>query len=143
MSKRPIQMSNSIEKILIHRDIKPTAMRILVLKHLLEKQAVTSLTDLESFFENTDKSTLFRTLKKFSEKKLIHKIDDGTGIIKYGLCEENCNCEPEDQHVHFHCTRCEDTYCLNYIKIPDLKIPEGFEGQSVNMVISGICSNCN
>ena len=84
-----------------NRNIKPTAMRELVLKVLSEQKAAISLTDLEQKFDKVDKVTLYRTLKTFEENKLIHSIDDGTGSIKYALCRESCQCHPEDLHVHF------------------------------------------
>ena len=117
-------------------------MRILVLKQLVESGAAISLKRLESSFEKADKATLYRTLKTFEEKKLIHSIEDGTGSLKYALCEENCECKPEDQHIHFHCMRCSETYCLTHTKIPQTQIPAGFNVSSASMVYKGVCANC-
>ena len=63
---------------LTSRNIKPTAMRELVLDILTEQTAAISLSDLEQSFHKSDKVTLYRTLKTFEENKLIHSIDDGT-----------------------------------------------------------------
>ena len=97
-----ISFSNEImlEHKLERRNIKPTTMRLLVLKQLVESGAAMSLKDLEAKFERADKATLYRTLKTFEDKKLIHGIDDGTGSVKYALCEEGCECKPQDQHIH-------------------------------------------
>ena len=89
------------EELLHSRDIKPTAMRELVLDVLSRQKAAIGLPELEAHFEKADRTTLYRTLKTFEEKKLIHKIDDGTGTVKYALCSETCECEPDDLHVHF------------------------------------------
>lgn len=125
------------------RNIKPTAMRELVLKVLTEQDRAISLADLEQKFDNADKTTLYRTLKTFEENKLIHSIDDGTGSVKYALCKETCQCHPEDLHVHFHCTKCQQTYCLNDISIPSIDLPTNFKLETINMVVKGICSNCD
>lgn len=125
------------------RNIKPTAMRELVLKVLTEQDRAISLADLEQKFDNADKTTLYRTLKTFEENKLIHSINDGTGSVKYALCKENCQCHPEDLHVHFHCTKCQQTYCLNDISIPSIDLPTNFKLETINMVVKGICSNCD
>ncbi|HEY9123000.1 MAG TPA: transcriptional repressor [Bacteroidales bacterium] len=125
------------------RNIKPTAMRELVLKVLTEQDRAISLADLEQKFDNADKTTLYRTLKTFEENKLIHSIDDGTGSIKYALCKETCQCHPEDLHVHFLCTKCQQTYCLNDISIPSIDLPTNFKLETINMVVKGICSNCD
>ncbi|MCK9613280.1 MAG: transcriptional repressor [Bacteroidales bacterium] len=125
-----------------NRNIKPTAMRELVLRVLTDQKSAISLAELEVKFEKADKSTLYRTLKTFEENKLIHSIDDGTGSVKYALCRETCHCHPEDLHVHFLCTKCNKTYCLNDVPVPEVNLPVHFTLESVNMVIKGICSNC-
>ena len=131
------------ENKLENRNIKPTAMRELVLKVLSEQVTAISLADLELTFEKADKVTLYRTLKTFEENKLIHSIDDGTGSVKYALCRETCQCHPEDLHIHFLCTKCKQTYCLNDIPVPSVNLPVGFTFENINMVVKGICSNCS
>ena len=69
------------ENILQQRNIKPTAMRLLVIEKLLKQQYAISHKELAEQFENADNVTLFRTLKTFLEHKLIHTIDDGTGVV--------------------------------------------------------------
>ena len=125
------------------RNIKPTAMRELVLKVLTEQDRAISLADLEQKFDNADKTTLYRTLKTFEENKLIHSINDGTGSVKYALCKETCQCHPEDLHVHFLCTKCQQTYCLNDVSIPSIDLPTNFKLETINIVVKGICSNCD
>lgn len=105
------------DNILTSRNLKPTAMRELVLSALKEQQVAVSLTDLEKLFDNADRTTLYRTLKTFEANKLIHSIDDGSGSLKYALCNETCQCEPEDLHVHFFCLECQQTYCLNHLSL--------------------------
>lgn len=131
-----------MEDRLTKRDIKPTAMRELVLKVLTEQKTAISLSDLEHQFEKADKVTLYRTLKTFEENKLIHSIDDGSGSIKYALCLESCMCHPKDLHVHFKCIRCNQTYCLKDIPVPGIVLPSGFALESINMVVKGVCINC-
>jgi Fur family ferric uptake transcriptional regulator len=131
-----------LEKRLEQRDIKPTTMRLLVLKELIESQSSLSLKSLEAKFDRADRATLYRTLKTFESKKLIHSIDDGSGSVKYSVCTENCLCEPEDQHVHFYCEKCEETFCLTQSQIPQISIPSGFVVSNASMVYKGICANC-
>ena len=135
-------MKETVKKLKI-RNIKPTAMRELVLKVLTEQDRAISLPELEQKFEKAERTTLYRTLKTFEENKLIHSIDDGTGSVKYALCNETCQCHPEDLHVHFLCTKCQQTYCLNDISIPSIDLPTNFKLETINMVVKGICSNCD
>lgn len=117
-------------------------MRQLVLKILIDQKTAVSIPDLENLFEKVDRVTLYRTLKTFEEKKLIHSIDDGTDSIKYALCKESCDCMPDDLHIHFLCTKCQQTYCLTDISIPSISLPLHFTLESINMVVKGVCSNC-
>ncbi|MEM1134677.1 MAG: transcriptional repressor [Bacteroidota bacterium] len=136
-------MNEREENKLKKRKVKPTAIRILVLRYLMELKTATSLIDLENHFEKSDRSTLFRTLKTFESKGIIHKIDDGTGITKYALCLESCNCQPADQHFHFHCEKCNQTYCLTELNVPQIDLPTNFSMLQANLVIKGVCANCN
>ena len=127
---------------LIKRNIKPTAIRELVFDILVEQKTAISLSDLEQKFHKSDKVTLYRTLKTFEDKKLIHSIDDGTGAVKYALCKESCQCHPEDLHVHFFCLKCQHTICLNDLPVPVVSLPVDFSLETINMVVKGVCANC-
>lgn len=141
---KPVKMQNrEIENKLSSQDVKPTAMRILVLKSMLNSRSAMSLSDIEQQFDQADRTTLYRTLKTFESKKLIHKIDDGTNVPKFAVCFEGCKCTPEDLHIHFHCTKCEETYCLNNISIPSIELPTRFSLDQINMVVKGLCDGCN
>ena len=68
---------------LVLRDIRPTAIRVLVLRTLLEMKQAMSVSDLEAQLDTVDKSTIFRTLTLFLSHHLIHGVDDGSGTLKY------------------------------------------------------------
>lgn len=131
------------EKRLERKGIRSTAMRLLIFKKLKEARAALSLGELEAHLETSERSTLYRTMKTFEEAGIVHQIEDGTGIPKYALCEEGCNCEIEkDLHLHFHCTNCKETVCLTDQKIPQISLPEGYKAEDVNVIIKGICEKC-
>ncbi len=137
-------MVDVFENILEQNNVKPTAMRLLVLQFLYNKKVAVSLTNIEDYFDNSERTTLYRTLKTFVNNGIAHKIDDGTGITKYALCEENCNCEEgNDLHLHFHCNNCNETVCLTDHKIPQVKVPEGFISENANLVVKGTCNKCS
>ena len=58
-----------------------------------KKEIAVTLSDIENAFEKADRTTLYRTIKTFEEKDIVHQIDDGTGITKYALCEQGCSCD--------------------------------------------------
>lgn len=134
----------TVEHILEDKAIRVTAMRLLIYKFLAEKQVAVTLSDIEQAFDKVERTTLYRTIKTFEEKGVVHQIDDGTGITKYALCETGCNCDIEtDLHLHFHCNICNETVCLTDHKIPQIKVPKGFISEDVNLVVKGICDKCS
>ncbi len=137
-----IVMFEQTEKKLKNKQIRPTAMRQLVLEVLMTTQHALSLSDIQEKLDYADKSTIFRTLKTFEEKNIIHSIDDGSGSLKYALCQTNCEIE-HNFHVHFVCEQCEKTYCMNQISIPTVSLPKDFSASSASMIVKGKCSNCN
>lgn len=133
-----------IEKRLNDNGVRPTAIRILIYKYMAEKEIAVALTDIENVFAKADRTTLYRTLKTFEQKGIVHQIDDGTHISKFALCEPGCNCELEqDLHLHFHCTNCDETVCLTEQKIPHINLPDGYVAEDANLVLKGICEKCS
>lgn len=119
-------------------------MRRLVLDFLLKQNTAISLNELEKGLAPADRITIYRTLKTFEEKGLVHLIEDGTGSSKYALCKEECNPgEHHDLHVHFNCISCKETFCLPDSKIPDISLPGKFSALEMNLVVKGICAQCS
>ena len=118
-------------------------MRLLVLEYLLVQQAAVSLQQLEADFPRADRITLYRTLKTFEEKGLLHAITDGSGTTKYARCAEACSAgEHHDLHLHFYCTRCSETYCLPKTHWPQVKLPANFLLSELNLTAKGTCDRC-
>ena len=135
---------NEIESKLKQKDVRPTAMRMLIYKFMAEKEAAQALTDVELAFTKAYRTTVYRTLKTFEEKGIVHQIDDGTGVLKYALCEPGCRCDIDrDLHLHFHCNSCDKTICLTEHKIPHINLPQGFIAEDANLVVKGICDACS
>ena len=130
-----------IEK-LNRRGIKPTAMRVLILRTMMSIPSAVSLADLEEELDTVDKSTIFRVITLFHAHHLIHCIDDGSGALKYAVCSDDCDCSVSDLHSHFYCERCHRTFCFENIHVPVVNLPDGFTVSSVNYVLKGVCPAC-
>lgn len=133
----------SLIKRLEERSIKPTSVRLLVLKEMLASKQAFSLGSLEEALDTVDKSTLSRTITLFHDHLLIHSIDDGSGTMKYSVCSPDCMCALKDLHVHFTCRKCRKTFCLESIHIPSVQLPKGFRLENVNFVLKGLCDACS
>lgn len=139
---------DNTERMLLHRDIRPTALRLLILRALRQADCALSLGDLEARLGTVDKSTIFRTLSLFAKHHLVHVVEDGSGHAKYALCEEDCRCGEDvhagfsDLHTHFFCERCRRTFCLRGLPVPEVTLPEGFHLHTANYVLKGLCPGC-
>ena len=67
----------------------------------MQAERAVSLLDLETLLDTVDKSTISRTIALFLSHHLIHSIDDGSGSLKYAVCDNSCNCVVQDLHSHF------------------------------------------
>ncbi|MGM0378005.1 MAG: Fur family transcriptional regulator [Bacteroidota bacterium] len=134
--------NQEIEQKLESKNIKPTTMRTLVYKALVDSGKAMSLGDLEELFDKVERSTIFRALKSFEENSVVHTIEDGTGSVKYAVCDDDCTCTLNDLHVHFYCKRCGKTRCLKELPIPEVNLPAGYTHENAQFIISGVCPHC-
>lgn len=125
--------------------LRKTNMRVDVLNIFL-KQSETALSnqELENSLIDSDRVTLYRTLKTFEKKGIIHQAVDGSGVTKYAMCHSDCSEHNHvDDHAHFHCNDCGKTLCLEEIDTPKVNLPAGYQAEVSYMVIQGTCSQCN
>lgn len=91
-----------------------------------------------------DRVTIYRTLRTFLDKGLIHKVLDDEGDTKYALCRDTCSqTRHQHEHVHFKCETCGQTTCLDTVRIPAVPLPQGYFRKEMNLLIQGICQDCN
>ena len=137
------EFDKSVNEILEKSGIRPSPVRILMLRELLKADCPLSAQDIEMALQTVDRSSITRTLATFSEEHVIHQISDGSGSMKYELCKDHCEETHNDEHAHFHCRKCGKTICLNEIPVQVPKIRTGFVAENITFVIQGLCSNCN
>lgn len=137
-------MSSSIaEEFLLRKGVKPTSNRILVMRELINATRPVSLADLEASLDSLDKTSIFRVLELFAEHDIVHVMEDGSRSNKYELCHSDSHHSIDDQHVHFFCKKCMQTFCLDNIAVPAIDIPAGFVPHSVNYMLKGLCPDCS
>ena len=124
--------------------LRSTPNRQEILHLFLQKSYALSHGDIEKEIDNTlDRVTVYRTLKTFLDRGLIHKVLDDEGSIKYALCNEACSkVEHHHDHIHFKCNKCGQTNCLN-VEVPSIRLPRGYRATEVNLLIQGVCERCN
>ncbi|GAB3420407.1 Fur family transcriptional regulator [Niabella aquatica] len=135
----------SIESILKANKLSVTSGRQKILQMFLNSGGALAHADIEkSAGEHFDRVTIYRTLQAFVEKGLIHTIPTSDNSIKYALCKNDCTeGHHHDQHVHFVCTSCNNTYCLDGVVTPDIHLPRGYKLADLEVVAKGVCINCS
>lgn len=134
--------SNEILGLLQRHGVKPTANRIIIVGALAQASNPLSLSDLEVDIATIDKSSIFRTLATFKEHGLVHVIEDGSDSAKYELCHGTGDEHDSDRHVHFYCERCNRTFCLSQVHVPQVQLPAGYRVRGVNYLVKGLCPRC-
>lgn len=136
-------MSINIDAILDQHQIRKTACRKDMLSHFYKKKHAISFPQLEKALKMHDRTSVFRNLIFFEEMGFVHKLSDSEGVVKYALCEEKCfGHQHTDEHIHFTCTTCNNTFCLDEKKLPEIRMPKGFFLESFSIIAKGICDNC-
>jgi len=124
--------------------IRKTAIRVEMLDLFMESAGkAMSGKDIELELNDSDRITVYRTLKTFEQKGLIHQVMDGTGITKYAICIDDCDDHAHhDEHAHFRCEKCGKTTCLDGgITLPS-DIPAGYQIKNAHLVLEGKCADC-
>lgn len=134
--------TTDVDKYFEDKGVKPTANRILVLQALRKEDHPVTLTDLEMTLSPMDKSSIFRVLTLFLEQDIVHAFEDGRGLLNYELCGSEGACDRRDEHIHFYCESCRQSYCMEELPLPEMKLPEGYTPHSLSFVIKGECPKC-
>jgi len=138
-------MNERIVDILKRNSLSLTASREKILNLFLSHSGALSHGDIEKKAgERFDRVTVYRTLQTFTDKGIIHTIPTADNSIRYALCKDDCSeGHHHDHHVHFICSKCDQTFCLDDIVTPDIKLPKGYAMQHIEVVAEGVCKNCN
>jgi Fur family ferric uptake transcriptional regulator len=134
---------NGSPQLLKEFKLRSTPSRKAILNFFLKKNYALAHADIEKGIpSHFDRVTVYRTLKTFLDKGLIHKVLDDEGALKYALCTEACTMTGHHHdHVHFKCVRCGQTNCLD-TEVPPVKLPKGYQLGEINLLIQGVCAKC-
>ena len=128
-------------------NLRVTESRVQILSFFQIQEFALSHADIEGALSGKfDRVTIYRTLKSFLEKGLIHKVLDDSGNLKYAICAHQCIPEEEQhqhQHAHFKCESCGQTTCLDDVEIPAVNLPKGFALYESNLLVQGVCADCS
>ena len=130
--------------IIKEKGLRVTPFREKFLKLFLDSDVALSVSDVEEQIGDFDRITLYRTIKSFIKKGIIHEIVMPGDIRKLALCQSECSGgkgHHEHNHIHFHCSSCNEVYCLDIDTLPAFNL-SGYKISQIEIQAKGICENC-
>ena len=142
-----MKLENSIDSshLLSRSGISRTKFRTDLLNLFLTQKRSLSIEDILIHFNNSiNKVTVYRSLDSFEEKGLIHQVPDSNNFKRYSLCrEDECSTSSHNHnHGHFICYSCNQTYCIEDVKSPDITGLKGFYIKEFKLTLEGYCKDC-
>jgi Fur family ferric uptake transcriptional regulator len=132
----------TMENLLKTKNLRVTPFRLEVLKVFQNHENAIELSVIEDSLVDFDRITLYRTVKAFIEAGLLHEILISGEKKKLALCAQSCKSEAHiHEHIHFLCVKCNETFCLEPIKMPEIK-HASFDISSFEVQAKGVCENC-
>ncbi len=132
---------NAIE-LLKSKGLKKTAQRIMLI-NILQKAPI-ALTESDIKMEMGDlydRITFYRTVQILLDTDIIHRITVDNTIIKYAINTLHTTRQEMD-HAHFFCKNCHSVICIGDMPLIKYKLPDGFTSDECEILIKGICVNC-
>ena len=134
-----------IADLLRNHGLRRTQIRTEMLSLFIKHDTALSASDIIAKMRTRlDRVTVYRALSSFEAHGILHRASEDERGIKYALCEQHCPNEAHaDQHVHFVCFQCQQTYCLEDVKVPQVAVSDEFLVDRTAYTISGTCQACN
>jgi Fur family ferric uptake transcriptional regulator len=131
-------------ELLKRQTLSVTESRKRILQLFLERSGALSHGDIEKKAgELFDRVTIYRTLQTFVDRGLIHTIPSADNAIRYALCKDECSDgHHRHEHIHFVCTQCEQTFCLDEVVTPVIRLPKGYSTDQIEILVQGKCKQC-
>jgi len=126
------------------KNLRVTKFRQTVYDIFKNNNSAISVNFIENELESFDRITLYRTLKLFKKKGLIHEITFANREKKLALCSDDCvenNDLHNHDHVHFHCSECNEVFCVDIPCPPKLNLT-GYKIDKVEIQVIGTCVQC-
>ncbi len=123
--------------------LRSTKHRICVLSALQDAHRPLSHPEIQQILSNIklDRVTLYRILSSLTEASLVHQVQGIDGIWRFCSHDEDSSSCPGG-HPHLLCESCGMMKCLTEYKLPHYEVPEDFRVMHKQMVITGICADC-
>jgi Fur family transcriptional regulator, ferric uptake regulator len=125
--------------------LRSTVARRAVLAVLDRAERALSHADIEATLaEPLDRVTLYRTLDRFVEAKIVSRSVGPDRVSRFALLAPLGASAPQqhEAHAHFHCDDCGRVYCLPSRPPRHPPLPDGFALEGASLNFHGHCAAC-
>lgn len=133
-----------MNSILAGKNLSQTKFRTQLLDIVSAKNYALSQKEIEEDLGEFDRITLYRTIKLFLEKGILHSISIH-GETKYALCSHDCSADKNyhvHNHIHLFCKSCENVFCIEASSQPQTINAPNVQIDNLEIQADGICENC-
>ena len=131
-----------MKSLLRQKKLSETPFRLEVLEILEHSRSAVSISFIEKNLKDYNRVTLYRTIKTFVKKGIIHQIAMSDGDLSYALCKETCVEKTHSHdHVHLKCKECEDVFCVEIGGLPTINLGN-HQMDSMEIQAIGTCESC-
>lgn len=135
---------NTPVDILQKKKLRNTAFRQQVLDVFLANEGAISQEKIAESLGEHDRITLYRTIKVFIEKGILHEVALPGEDERYALCAPECTHKHEEhlhQHIHFQCSNCNTVSCIDLPENIQLSLPN-YQVKQWSINAQGLCTTC-
>lgn len=131
-----------MKSLLKQKKLSETPFRVEVLEIFESSNSAVSISFIEKKLKSYNRITLYRTIKTFVDKGIIHPIAMSDGEKNYGLCKDTCKEETHSHdHVHLKCNDCDSVFCVEIGGLPKIDLGK-HKIDSIEIQAKGTCESC-
>lgn len=126
------------------KGLKKTEFRVKLVEIFQKYPYAISNKQIEEELGDFDRITLYRTMKTFIEKGIIHIVEQEGQDTFYAICKDDCDQHQHNhQHIHFNCEKCGHHFCIEDVDPMELPISlKDYHIDEVAVSVKGVCKNC-
>lgn len=138
MVQMPFLKPGDEKKILTDHGIRPLNHRVAVYRYLVEHPTHPTADDiygdLKKYMASISRTTVYNVLNLLCDQNVVKRIAIEKNEMRYDANMKN--------HIHFKCSECGGVYDLHSVVFPEVRVPDGFYIEDVQVNINGRCPSC-
>lgn len=133
-------IDTTVEEILRRYKCRATSIRKKILSFLSTENKAFAISEIEEFFFEADRVTIYRTLNVFVEKRLVTKMLNSKGVAYYLYNGDKHGAK--EAHPHLYCKSCQKVICLPEYSEDYFEALDSYNAAHISVLLEGQCETC-